>query len=54
MTGVPGRLLVERKSMSGSRSGILILVTSGVALIVYFALHLQQLDRIFGWLLGIQ
>lgn len=38
--------------MSGSKSGILILVSSGAALVVYFALHLQQLDLIFRWLLG--
>jgi hypothetical protein len=38
--------------MSQSKSGILILVASGAALAVYFALHLQQLDLIFRWLSG--
>ncbi len=52
MTRALGCLPVEVKSVSGSKSGILILVSSGVALIVYFALHLQQLDFIFRWLLG--
>ena len=54
MTRVLGCLPVEVKSVSGSKSGILILVSSGVALIAYFALHLQQLDLIFRWLLGNQ
>jgi len=38
--------------MSQSKSGAVILVASGAALVVYFALHLQQLDLIFRWLLG--
>lgn len=40
--------------MLESKGAILILVSSGVALIVYFALHPQQLDLIFRWLLGVQ
>jgi hypothetical protein len=38
--------------MSQSKSGIVILVVSGAALVVYFALHLQQLDLILQWLAG--
>lgn len=40
--------------MSEPKSGILILVSSGVALAVYFAFHLQQLEFTFRWLFRIQ
>jgi hypothetical protein len=38
--------------MPETRSSVLIVVSSGAALVVYFARHLQQLHLIFRFLLG--
>lgn len=37
--------------MSGSRAQVVILVSSGVALVAYLLLHLRHFDLAFRWLL---